>query len=87
MIDYFNNVIAPLNNGLADLLEQPYTGQQRIKWYTAVATNGELVTIEVWNGLGWQQFGLDADMTIEEVNDTLNDLQALKDDLYHEMEG
>lgn len=47
----------------------------RVNWYTSEAHAekcGEIVTIERWNGDGWDLFGLDADMTLEDL-DRLNE--------------
>ena len=47
-------------------------GELRIKWYTSQAQaeeDGEIVTVERWNGEGWEQFGLDAHDTVQDLFD------------------
>ena len=53
----------------------PEVGELRIQWYTELAQaeqSGEIVTVERWNGYGWEQHGLDAHMTVEDL-DALNE--------------
>ena len=53
----------------------PEVGELRIQWYTELAQaeqSGEIVTVERWNGDGWEQHGLDAHMTVEDL-DRLNE--------------
>lgn len=62
--NWYDKAIAPL------LGTQPQIGELRIKWYTTVAhaeQSGEIVTVERWNGDGWEQYGLDAHSTVEEL--------------------
>ena len=53
----------------------PEVGELRIQWYTELAQaeqSGEIVTVERWDGYGWEQHGLDAHMTVEDL-DRLNE--------------
>lgn len=53
----------------------PQVGELRIQWYTELAQaeqSGEIVTVEIWDGDGWVQKGLDAHMTVEDL-DRLNE--------------
>jgi len=62
------------NNNLVPLVGTPELGELRVKWYTIQAhaeQDGELVTVERWNGIEWEQHGLDAHMTVEDL-DNLN---------------
>lgn len=50
----------------------PETGELRIKWFTVEAAaeqDGEIVTVEKWNGYEWEQFGLDAHNTVQDLFD------------------
>lgn len=50
----------------------PSVGELRIKWYSAQVQadgSGELVTIEKWDGQYWQQYGLDAHSTVQDLLD------------------
>ena len=58
-----------------EINKQPQVGELRIQWYTELAQaeqSGEIVTVERWNGYGWEQHGLDAHMTVEDL-DALNE--------------
>ena len=51
---------------------QPSVGELKIEWYTTEAAAegcGEIVTIERWNGYVWEQHGLDAHMTLQDLFD------------------
>lgn len=60
------------NENLVPLVHTPELGELRIKWYTNQAQaeqDGEMVTIEKWDGYGWNQYGLDANMTVQDLLD------------------
>ena len=66
------------DNNITAILDKPYAkkdreiGEVRIKWYTVEAEaeqDGEIVTVEKWNGLFWEQFNLDAHDTVQDLFD------------------
>lgn len=65
----------PLQNwfdkNLAEFIDKkPEIGELRIHWFVTEATaeeNGEIVTVERWNGEGWEQFNLDAHDTVQDL--------------------
>lgn len=67
----------PLQNwfdkNLAEFIDQkPEIGDLRIEWFVSEAMaeeDGEIVTVERWNGEGWEQFGLDAHDTVQDLFD------------------
>jgi hypothetical protein len=64
--DWWTKNLQPLIDGT------PEVGELKIKWYTAEAQaeqNGEIVTIEKWDGYGWRQYGLDAWHTVQDLLD------------------
>jgi len=74
-IDWTNYLTARLVSSVGKKIEiTPEIGELRIQWYTELAQAegcGEIVTVERWNGYGWEQHGLDAHMTVEDL-DNLN---------------
>jgi hypothetical protein len=52
----------------------PEVGETRVQWYHEAfsESDGEFVTVEVWDGDSWRQHGLDVHMTLEDL-DRLNE--------------
>ena len=66
------------DNNITALLDRSFVapkheiGDLRINWYTVEAEfdqDGEIVTVERWNGSNWEQFGLDAHDTVQDLFD------------------
>lgn len=75
-IDWTNYLTARLVSSVGKKIEiTPEIGELRIQWYTELAQaeqSGEIVTVEIWDGDGWVQKGLDAHHTLEDL-DRLNE--------------
>lgn len=71
-----NHFTAKLVSNVGKKIEiTPQIGELRIQWYTELAQaeqSGEMVTVEIWDGYGWEQKGLDAHHTLEDL-DRLNE--------------
>ncbi len=70
---------------LSDLLEnQPSIGEIRVEWFPEMfeEENGEFVTVERWNGISWEQHGLDVHNTVGDLLDLSQKLTEEADDYY-----
>jgi hypothetical protein len=78
-LDWTNYLTARLVSSVGKKIEvtevsdKPEIGELLINWYQEAFDEqcGEFVTVERWNGDGWEQHGLDVHMTVEDL-DNLN---------------
>lgn len=49
--------------------QAPEIGEMRVQWHQGAFAEeiGEFVTVEMWNGEGWEQHGLDVHQTVEDL--------------------
>jgi len=70
---YGNPLQSWFDRNLAEFVNQkPEVGELKIEWFVSEAMaeeDGEIVTVQRWNGYEWEQFNLDAHDTVQDLFD------------------
>lgn len=70
---YGNPLQSWFDRNLAEFInKKPKVGELKIEWFVSEAMaeeDGEIVTVQRWNGYEWEQFNLDSHDTVEDLFD------------------